>query len=328
MFYNVCAASVLDKRDGHLSIIVICLYDVQAALFPTGHNLQAYKMNYYSLHIGDYKSHTSHLSLLEDIAYRRMLDLYYLTESPLPSDVKKIARAICMRDNMDDIQTILDEFFIDTQEGFIHERCEREIKAVYEKSGKAKLSAQKRWNREKDANAMLDECERNANASNNHANASKTDANAMLGLCEGNAPNPNPNPNPNLTIGDFDVFWECYPNKTAKQAAVKAWAKLKPNDALFNTIMDALKKQIPHFKAGFIPYPATWLNGKRWEDEIPVKTEAQERANQPKPFEKAVTPENAGSSSDFVPTKKEAITEEEKARRKAFLANKKQQGDI
>lgn len=46
----------------------------------------------------------------------------------------------------------------------------------------------------------------------------------------------------------------------------------------------------------------------------------------PKPFEKAVTPENAGSSSDFVPTKKEAITEEEKARRKAFLANKKQQG--
>ena len=35
---------MLDKRDGHLSNIVICLYDVQAALLSTGHNLQAHKM--------------------------------------------------------------------------------------------------------------------------------------------------------------------------------------------------------------------------------------------------------------------------------------------
>lgn len=44
MCYSCLAASVLDKRDGHLSNIVICLYDVQAALFSTGHNLQAHKM--------------------------------------------------------------------------------------------------------------------------------------------------------------------------------------------------------------------------------------------------------------------------------------------
>ena len=149
-------------------------------------------MNYYAFHIGDYKSHTSHLSLIEDLAYRRMLDVYYLTESPLP-DVKKIARAICMRENIEDIQTVLDEFFIDTEEGFIHERCEREIKAMNDKSGKAKLSALKRWSKSDNANAMPESCERNANASNNHANASKNDANAMRDGCEGNAPNPNPN---------------------------------------------------------------------------------------------------------------------------------------
>ena len=39
LFYNRLAASVLGKRDGHLSNIVICLYDVQAVLFSTGHNL-------------------------------------------------------------------------------------------------------------------------------------------------------------------------------------------------------------------------------------------------------------------------------------------------
>jgi len=151
-------------------------------------------MNYYAFHIGDYKAHTSHLSLIEDLAFRRMLDLYYLTESPLP-EIKKIARAICMRENIEDIQNVLDEFFIDTEEGYIHNRCEREIKAMNDKSGKAKLSAQKRWSKTDNANAMPESCEGNANASNNHANASKTDANAMPELCEGNAPNPNPNIN-------------------------------------------------------------------------------------------------------------------------------------
>jgi len=162
-------------------------------------------MNYYAFHIGDYKAHTSHLSLIEDLAFRRMLDLYYLTESPLP-DVKKIARAICMRENIEDIQTVLDEFFIDTEEGYIHNRCEREIKAMNDKSGKAKLSALKRWSKTDNANAMRDGCEGNANALKNDANASKTDANAMRDGCEGNAPNPNPNPNINNKNNASDVF--------------------------------------------------------------------------------------------------------------------------
>lgn len=120
----------------------------------------------------------------------------------------------------------------------------------------------------------------------------------------------------------FDSFWQEYPNKTAKQAAIKAWSKLKLNDTLFNTIIDALKKQKPHFKTGFIPHASTWLNGKRWEDEVQETTNQQPTI---KPFEKIVTPENASSASDFVATKKNTISEEEKARRKEFLAAQRQQ---
>lgn len=153
-------------------------------------------MNYYSFHIGDYKSHTQHLSLIEDLAYRRMLDMYYLTESPLP-DTKQIARHICMRDNIEDIQVVLDEFFRLTPDGYIHTRCEREIQAMHNKSGKAKASAQARWERQRNANAQESQRERNANASKNHANASNLDANAKRNECEGNAPNPNThNPTP------------------------------------------------------------------------------------------------------------------------------------
>lgn len=122
----------------------------------------------------------------------------------------------------------------------------------------------------------------------------------------------------------FDSFWQQYPNKTAKQAAVKAWSKLKLNETLFNSIIDALKKQKPHFKVGFIPHASTWLNGKRWEDEVQPITNQQQPAAY-KHFEKTVTPENAASANDFVATKKEAISEEEKARRKEFLAAQRQQ---
>ena len=145
-------------------------------------------MNYYAFHIGDYKAHTQHLTPMEDLIYRRMLDLYYLNESPLP-DAQKIARSICLRDHISDIETILSEFFVDTPDGFIHPRCEREIKAMNEKSGKAKASAQARWKKSSDANAMRNGCERNANASKNNANASNSDANAMRNGCERNAPN-------------------------------------------------------------------------------------------------------------------------------------------
>ena len=49
-------------------------------------------MNYYPFHLGDYAAHTAHLEPMEDLAYRRMLDLYYRTEKPLPLDTAEIAR--------------------------------------------------------------------------------------------------------------------------------------------------------------------------------------------------------------------------------------------
>lgn len=73
-------------------------------------------------------------------------------------------------------------------------------------------------------------------------------------------------------ISSFDSFWNVYPKKKAKQDAQKAWDKLKPDDTLADTIIasvlrlsatnDWLKNN-----GQFIPFPATFLNGKRWEDE-------------------------------------------------------------
>ena len=78
------------------------------------------------------------------------------------------------------------------------------------------------------------------------------------------------------TGGDGDVmferFWHLYPRKTNKQAARRAWNKLKPDLLLCSQMSQALKRQIASEQwlrdgGRYIPHPSTWLNGRRWEDE-------------------------------------------------------------
>lgn len=73
----------------------------------------------------------------------------------------------------------------------------------------------------------------------------------------------------------FDRIWKLYPRKVGKANAQKAWAKLKVDPALFERMATALAvwSASPDWTKDdgrFIPHPATWLNGKRWDDELPV----------------------------------------------------------
>jgi len=73
----------------------------------------------------------------------------------------------------------------------------------------------------------------------------------------------------------FKVFWKAYPRKSGKGSAEKAWAKIAPSQKLFDEIMAALDvakrcEQWLKDNGQFIPYPATWLNQKRWEDDYGV----------------------------------------------------------
>jgi len=107
-------------------------------------------MHYYQFNIGDYVSHTRHLSPIEDIAYRRLLDAYYLSEKPLAGDFNAIARQIGMRDYEQEVESILLEFFQDTESGWQNTRADREIehfRTKLEQASKAgKASAERRFN--------------------------------------------------------------------------------------------------------------------------------------------------------------------------------------
>lgn len=71
----------------------------------------------------------------------------------------------------------------------------------------------------------------------------------------------------------FERFWDFYRTRCrgeSKQAAIRAWDRLKPDDDLIDTMARALQRQIqsPDWQAGIgIPYASTWLNNQRWLDE-------------------------------------------------------------
>ena len=100
-------------------------------------------MHSYQFHIGDYKSHTHHLTIIEDIAYRRLLDHYYLHEQPIRQH--DIARQIGMREHEQEVLSVLEEFFQSTPEGYVHSRADQEIAKFKEFAAAGKRGAAKRW---------------------------------------------------------------------------------------------------------------------------------------------------------------------------------------
>lgn len=97
-------------------------------------------------------------------------------------------------------------------------------------------------------------------------------------------PNPDPNPEPLKTpvpkpkkpASDstlFSQFYNAYPKKKAPAAAEKAWRKINPDEQLLADMLAALERQKSSddwqkASGQYIPYPASWLNGRRWEDEM------------------------------------------------------------
>ena len=203
-------------------------------------------MHYYQFNIGDYASHTRNLSLLEDLAYRRLLDEYYLHERPFSECLTTVARQIGMRDHENEVKYVLETFFVLGEQGWENKRAEEEIarfKAKSESASKAgKASAERRFNARST----------DVQPTNNHKPITNNQVNKEY-------------------IDRFDTFWKHYPRKVAKPNALKAWLKLKPDDDLTKKIISAISNQnLASREQQFIPHPASWLNAQRWEDEIKV----------------------------------------------------------
>ena len=100
-------------------------------------------MHYYQFNIKDYSFATIRMSLMEDLAFRRMLDLFYESEKPLPFELKRIAKLIGMNDFQEEIRDVLNEFWNETESGWVNDRANEEIAKYQAKADSARVNGKK-----------------------------------------------------------------------------------------------------------------------------------------------------------------------------------------
>jgi uncharacterized protein YdaU (DUF1376 family) len=203
---------------------------------------------WYKFHLGDYITHTTHLSDAEDLAYRRLLDLYYISEKQIPLNTESVSRKI--RIDLDIVETVLAEFFERTDEGYFNSRCDAEI-ARYNKQVETNRSLGKMGGRPKKTESVP---KRNPKLT---LKEEDKDINTLSSV----AP----------TTSRFNDFWSAWPpskRKVAKTACEAKW-KRQALDPFADKIIASVTRlrASEQWLTGFDPAPLTFLNQKRWEDD-------------------------------------------------------------
>lgn len=93
------------------------------------------KLHFYQFNISDYRAATAHLSNEEDLAYRRLLDMYYDSEQKIPLDIQWVSRRLRVESVV--LRDVLNDMFVKHEDGYFHERCDaviRHYQAMAEKN--------------------------------------------------------------------------------------------------------------------------------------------------------------------------------------------------
>lgn len=194
--------------------------------------------------------------MLEDAAYRRMLDLYYAAEKPLPINRQGIYRLVRARSKTEQlaVDVVLGEFFTESEQGWRNARADAEIAKAQEKSQSARESAGKRWQSNGNAKAMRTHSEGNAGVE-----------------CEGNAPNnqkpitnnqePKRVEKPRSQGSRLPAGW--FPSES-----LKAWAEKERSDLEVNAVIASFRDYwiaVPGSRGLKLDWDATFRNWVRKE---------------------------------------------------------------
>lgn len=205
-------------------------------------------MIWYKFHLGDYITHTTHLSDAEDLAYRRLLDLYYMSEKPIPLNTESVSRKI--RIDLDITELVLGEFFDKTENGYFNYRCDAEI-SKYQAQVANNQRLGKLGGRPKKTESIT-ESEPKVNPKKIQIKNNISSQTTMSSR--------------------FNEFWSSWPTskrKVAKSTCETKWLKLK-----LDNVADQILSHVNSIKgseqwtSGYEPAPLTYINQRRWEDGV------------------------------------------------------------
>lgn len=230
-------------------------------------------MIWYKFHVGDYITHTLHLADAEDLAYRRLIDLYMMSEKPIPNDLGAVARKV--RLDLDVVEPVLQEFFELTDDGWVNHRCEKEI-AQYTKFVQHNKKISKKGVKIRQAKAAQRRASKGSDPEETLRPPSGDPAgNPAATLTETEIEiEKQKDKNPSSTASTpFENFWKTWPaskRKVGREACEKKW-RLKGLDEVADEILAHVRamKQTEQWREGFEPSPITYLNQSRWLDGNP-----------------------------------------------------------
>jgi len=233
-------------------------------------------MNYYSFHIGDYRSATAHLTNEEDLCYRRILDTYYDRNGNLP-EIKLLSRKIRCEEGM--VEAILGEFFEEVEGGWIHRRAQKEVDDYIHRVESARVAGKA---------SAASRTRPTATEPQRPLNGTSTTVEPPLSGRQPTIPHsPFPIPqepitNTSTNVGggggrdwsvDFEEWWNSYPShrRQNRHRAESEWSAVRLSLPPQNELLGALAafKSSPQWKGDsgkFIPAPHVWLSERRWQD--------------------------------------------------------------
>lgn len=220
------------------------------------------------------------------MAYSRLLRAYYRREKPIPLDpgeTFRLVRAVTAVQKKA-VSTVLEEFFLEEEDGWHNKRADEEIAKAVGKGMKAKVSAGKRWHPEKDANAMRTHSEGNAKA------MLEQDAKAMLPITNSQEPIAK---NQERAERQQRSQGSRLPPGWFPSESLKAWAEKERNDLEVNSVIASFRDYwiaVPGSKGLKLDWDATFRNWVRKErqgatrkepnyDALVARIEAEDKAN-------------------------------------------------
>lgn len=212
-------------------------------------------MNYYQHSIGDYRRDTSHLSLLEHGIYRQLMDWYYLDECEIPKETQVVMRRLSARtqEEQNTVLVILKEFFLETETGWKHKRCDAVIEAYHINAEKNRTNGKLGGRPKKTQSVIL-------------GNPEESETEAKITLTSKPLTSKPVNKKHMCETSHFNEFWEIFPSirKAAKKTCLQKW-KAKNLDSIAEKIIADVRAKTPAW-GEFAPMPLTYLNQERWDD--------------------------------------------------------------
>lgn len=246
-------------------------------------------MHYYSFHINDYRAATAHLSNEEDLAYRRLIDMYYDTEQKIPLDTHWVSRRI--RIGIKVVESVLADMFIRTDDGWSHPRCQEEIEH-YQQNAQKNRENGRRGGRPKKTQSvtsgipMATQVKPDEKATINHEprtikqekekqeKEKETVAAAPVRLIA-DVDHEKPGKavarkraGPNGEDPNFARFWAAYDYAVGRHKALKSWNTIGPDQELADQIIAAAALYAScNPQKTYYKHATTWLNNRHWEDD-------------------------------------------------------------